>query len=99
SNEYIKDAGLNWMDFNFRQYDPQLGRFNSVDPLAGSTDMVSPYAAMGNAPESLTDPTGLRAGPPLKITKPGVGYSLIDNSMDKGYAFMLQMNADLVRMG
>jgi len=99
SNEYITDAGLNWMDFNFRQYDPQLGRFNSVDPLAGSTDMVSPYAAMGNAPESLTDPTGLRAGPPLKITKPGVGYGLIDNSMDKGYAFMLQMNADLVRMG
>ena len=46
------------MDFNFRQYDPQLGRFNSVDPLAGSTDMVSPYAAMGNAPEGQIDPNG-----------------------------------------
>ncbi len=60
SNEYIKDAGLNWMDFNFRQYDPQIGRFNSVDPLAGSTDMVSPYAAMGNAPEGKIDPEGMK---------------------------------------
>ena len=61
SNEYITDAGLNWMDFNFRQYDPQLGRFNSVDPLAASAgqDMLSPYAGMLNAPESITDPYGL----------------------------------------
>lgn len=60
SNEYIKDAGLNWMDFNFRQYDPQIGRFNSVDPLAasGGQDMISPYAAMGNAPEGKIDPDG-----------------------------------------
>ncbi len=89
------------MDFNFRQYDPQIGRFMGVDPLAanGGQDMISPYAAMGNAPESLTDPTGLRVGPPLKITMPGVGYGLIDNSMSEGYANMLRINADLVRMG
>ncbi len=99
SNEYIKDAGLNWMDFNFRQYDPQIGRFMSVDPLAGSTDMISPYAAMGNAPESLTDPTGLQPGPSPKISVAGVGSGLIDYSMSATYAMMLQINADLVRMG
>lgn len=60
SNEYIKDIGLNWMDFHARQYDPQLGRFLGVDPLAasGGQDMYSPYAAMGNAPESMIDPNG-----------------------------------------
>jgi len=99
SNEYITDAGLNWMDFNFRQYDPQLGRFNSVDPLAGSTDMVSPYAAMGNAPESLTDPTGLRAGPALKFTMRGAGYGLMDNNIDKGYAMMVQVVAYMALSG
>ena len=47
SNEYIKDLDLNWMDFHARQYDPQLGGFLGVDPLAtsGGQDMISPYAA------------------------------------------------------
>ncbi|PSK90604.1 RHS repeat protein [Taibaiella chishuiensis] len=62
SNEYIKELGLNWMDFHARQYDPQLGRFLGVDPLAASNgqDMFSPYAAMGNAPESMVDPNGMQ---------------------------------------
>ncbi len=60
SNEYIKELGLNWMNFNARQYDPQIGRFLGVDPLAtsGGQDMFSPYAAMGNAPENIVDPNG-----------------------------------------
>ena len=49
------------MDFHARQYDPQLGRFLGVDPLAasGGQDRFSPYAAMGNTPESMVDPNGL----------------------------------------
>lgn len=60
SNEYIKDLKLNWMDFHARQYDPQIGRFLGVDPkaAAGAQELISPYAAMGNAPESLIDPNG-----------------------------------------
>lgn len=61
-NALIKDMELNLMDFQARQYDPQIGRFLSVDPLAavGGQDMVSPYAAMGNMPESMIDPNGLK---------------------------------------
>lgn len=56
------------MDFQNRQYDPQLGRFLSIDPLAafGGQDMVSPYAAMGNTPESNVDPNGLIPNQSLK---------------------------------
>jgi len=59
-NEYIKDLGLQWMDFQARQYDPQTGRFLGVDPLADAygQQVWSPYAAMGNAPESQVDPNG-----------------------------------------
>jgi RHS repeat-associated protein len=59
-NEYNKDMKLNWMDFNARQYDPQIGRFLSADPIAdGDGQQVwSPYAAMGNMPESMIDPNG-----------------------------------------
>lgn len=63
SNEYIKDINLNWMDFHARQYDPQIGRFLGVDPLADGQgqEIWSPYSAMGNAPESMVDPNGTDA--------------------------------------
>ncbi len=64
SNEYIKDLGLNWMDFQARQYDPQIGRFLSADPLAdaGGEQVWSPYAAMGNVPENPVGPIGRYSG-------------------------------------
>jgi len=48
SNDYNKDLNLNWMDFHARQYDPQLGRFLGVDPLADAEgqQVWSPYAAL-----------------------------------------------------
>jgi len=83
SNEYIKDAGLNWMDFNFRQYDPQTGRFLSVDPLAAAQgqELHSPYAAMGNQPEMMIDPNGLVANPSMR------------NLHNKGDAFWAAVDA------
>jgi|GEM_PF-1274493 len=59
-NEYIEDNELRWMDFHARQYDPQLGRFLSIDPLAysGGQQVFSPYAAMGNSPGMMIDPNG-----------------------------------------
>lgn len=59
-NEYITDIGLNWMDFHARQYDPQIGGFLGVDPLATvrGQEIFSPYAAMGNNPAMAIDPLG-----------------------------------------
>lgn len=60
SNEYVKDLGLNWMNFHARQYDPQLGRFLAVDPLADAVgqEIWSPFAAMANSPSMMIDPNG-----------------------------------------
>ncbi|RYD97758.1 MAG: RHS repeat-associated core domain-containing protein [Sphingobacteriales bacterium] len=62
-NEYREEAGLNWMDFHNRQYDPQLGRFLSLDPLAdaGGQQVLSPYHAMACSPVMMVDPFGLRS--------------------------------------
>jgi RHS repeat-associated protein len=61
-NEYKTELGLNWMDFHNRQYDPQIGRFLSVDPLADDgQEEWSPYAAMGNNPAMMVDPLGLKS--------------------------------------
>lgn len=60
-NEYKDELGLNWMDFHNRQYDPQLGRFLSIDPLADADGQqtLSPYHAMACNPSTIIDPLGL----------------------------------------
>lgn len=47
---------------NGRVYDPQLGRFLSVDPVFAhptNAQSLNPYSYVLNSPLSLTDPTGL----------------------------------------
>ncbi|MGV3609450.1 MAG: RHS repeat-associated core domain-containing protein [Fluviicola sp.] len=44
----------------FRQYDPRLGRWMSLDPLMAEFPDVSPYVAFGDNPIFFTDPEGLK---------------------------------------
>lgn len=61
-NEYREELNLRWMDFQNRQYDPQLGRFLSIDPMAddGGQQVLSPYHAMNCNPVTTVDPLGLK---------------------------------------
>lgn len=43
----------------FRQYDPRLGRWKSLDPLAGKYPNLSPYCAFNDNPIFYKDPFGL----------------------------------------
>ena len=43
----------------FRQLDPRLGRWFSVDPIESSYPYITPYASMHNNPINLTDVRGL----------------------------------------
>lgn len=46
--ELEKDLGLGWYQFKYRMHDPAIGRFASVDPLAGDYVHLSPYSFSGN---------------------------------------------------
>lgn len=47
----------------FRQYDPRLGRWASLDPMMANYSSMSPYCAFNNNPVYFTDPLGLEGEP------------------------------------
>jgi len=59
SKEFDTMHGLNQYDFHARQYDPAIGRFTTVDPLAEIYYSISPYAYCSNNPLKYIDPTGM----------------------------------------
>jgi RHS repeat-associated protein len=64
-NNYLYNEGseLNsvsgWYETFYRGYDPTLGRFLQVDPLAHVTHSQTPYHYASNNPGLFNDPTGL----------------------------------------
>ena len=57
--ELDNEAGLTMYHANARGYDPVLGRFLQIDPLADQFPHVSSYAYGNNNPLRFTDPTGM----------------------------------------
>lgn len=57
-DDEIKGAGNSYTT-EFRQYDPRLGRWLSLDPLMLKFPWQSPYVAFNNNPIRYSDPLGL----------------------------------------
>jgi RHS repeat-associated protein len=71
-----KDGETEWNSFELRQYDSEIGRFTTTDPMG---EFWSSYVGMGNDPVNLTDPTGGETDPPTG------SKALIDNSPNKAF--------------
>src|SRR5690606_7900335 len=59
--EWQPELGLDLYDFGARNYDPAIGRWLNVDPLAEEFAGWTPYHYVHNNPINLIDPTGMSA--------------------------------------
>lgn len=60
NKEFSDGSGLELYDAKFRMLDPQLGRFQQVDPLGDASAGLSTYGFASNNPFSRLDPLGLK---------------------------------------
>jgi RHS repeat-associated protein len=59
--EWQDELGLNMYDYGARNYDPALGRWMNIDPLAETSRRWSPFTYCYNSPMVFVDPDGMRA--------------------------------------
>jgi RHS repeat-associated protein len=95
--EWNDDFGLGWNDYGARMYDPAIGRWNAVDPLAEKYSSLSAYVYAINDPVLMKDFDG-RDIDPSKFKNPKVLRQFLETKEGFRFAARFAHKGDVIKV-
>lgn len=96
-NELNKNSG--WYETFFRGYDPALGRFNQIDPLAYANSSHTPYNYAYNDPVFYNDPHGDMPDEVLHIPRSNGSSEFSGDQGGVGFGYDIDLNGNPILDG